>query len=136
MSTANLSLASARILAFAFSSKSRNPITSFFNFESPPAEAEVKEEVDTDDDVPITSASHEEDLQDMTRMEAEYDAYLQGKRKEIPSFRQVRVVGARLSKFARSNATRRTQSVESRSTRAAGTGADPRDRIFGRGEPL
>ena len=84
-----------------------------------PAEAEtevkeeIKEEVDTDDDVPITSASHEEDLQDMTRMEAEYDAYLQGKRKEIPSVRQVRVVGARLSKFAKPNATRRTQSVES-----------------------
>ena len=79
---------------------------------------EVKEEVDTDDEALITASMHADDLAKLDQMEKEYNAYLAKETTTMPVFMRdigrVYTVGARLSKFARSNAQRRTASVETR----------------------
>ena len=96
--------------------------------DAPNAEAEVKPEiretVDTDDEAqttpgvpnPLRAATqqNDDDAAEMTRMEAEYDAYVSGRGERMPVLQQVRTIGARMRRFAaRSN---RTASVPVRRT--------------------
>ena len=71
---------------------------------------EIKEEVDTDEDDQTTPGvrnplrtqkqQYEDDAAEMTRLEAEYDAYVSKRRNEMPNLQQVRTIGARMRKFA------------------------------------
>ena len=82
----------------------------------PEVQPEIKEEVDTDDEAqttpgvqnPLRAATQhdDDDAAEMTRMEAEYDAYVSKRGDRMPNLQQVRTIGARMRKFAaRSNKT-------------------------------
>ena len=66
----------------------------------------VKEEIDTDDDAPGTKTlktakeQYEDAASEMTRAEAEYDAYVSRRRSTGPSVQQVRGIGARMREFS------------------------------------
>ena len=70
------------------------------------AKIEIKEEIDTDDDAPVTSDPYIDEAAQMTQLEMEYEAYLQGRRQRAPSVTKVRAIGAKIGKFAKSAAKR------------------------------
>ena len=71
-------------------------------------EESIKEEIDTDEEAPATVDPYMDDAAQMTQLEMEYEAYLQGRRQRAPSVTKVRAVGAKIGKFAKSAAARRS----------------------------
>ena len=74
----------------------------------------VKEEIDTDDDAPgiqppkTAKEQYDDAAAEMTRAEAEYDAYVNRRRTTGPTVQQVRGIGARMREF--SGASRKRKS--------------------------
>ena len=75
---------------------------------------EVKEQIDTDDVTdPLAVDTYASDQAKLEELEAQYEAYIAGRRKKMPTAEKVSIIGARLSKFAKSAARSRTASVPS-----------------------
>ena len=82
--------------------------------QKPPVKIEVKEQIDTDDVTdPLAVDTYASDQAKLEELEAQYEAYIAGRRKKLPTAEKVRIIGARLSKFAKSAARSRTASVPS-----------------------
>ena len=97
----------------------------------PEVKPEIRETVDTDDETvdtddeaqttpgvpnPLRAATqqNDDDAAEMTRMEAEYDAYVSEQGGRMPVLQQVRTIGARMRRFAARSS--RTASVPVRRT--------------------